>query len=62
MQSWKQPRGAIHVYLYTKEHVVIPRYIAGVYGSALKTFRIYDNTSYFEKFYIHKNKVMTHYN
>ena len=57
MQSWKQPRSAIDVYLYTDEHVVIPRYSGGVFGSALKTFKIVDNTSYFEKFYVLKNRV-----
>ena len=56
MQSWKQPRSAVDVYLYTDEHVVIPRYSGGVYGSAMKTFKIADNTSYFQKFYIIKNR------
>ena len=54
--SSNQPRSAVDVYLYTDEHVVIPRYSGGVYGSALKTIKIADNTSYFEKFYVLKNR------
>ena len=49
--------GNVHLYLYTNGHVLIPRYYAGLYGSYFKKFEIEEDTSYFMKYYIRKNKV-----
>ena len=47
----------VDVYLYTKEQVIIPRLSSGVYGSVHKKFRLAENTTYVEKFYIRKNEL-----
>ena len=46
------------MYLYTNDHVMIPRYHAGMYGSVMKKFEIEKATSYALKYYVRKNKVM----
>ena len=47
----------VHVYLYTKGQVIIPRLSSGVYGSVHKKFRLAENTTYVEKFYVRKNEL-----
>ena len=48
----------IDVYLYTNDHVLIPRYSTGLYGSVMKKLEIEKDTSYFKKYYVRKNRVM----
>ena len=48
----------VEVYLYTDEHVVIPRYSTGVYGSVLKNIDVDRNKSYYHQYYVIKNKLM----
>ena len=54
--------GQFSVYLYTDEHVVIPRYSTGVYGSVMRTIsdlgQKNHELSYHGKFYIRKDKLM----
>ena len=47
----------ITIYLYTDGHVVIPRDISGVYGSAMKTVKIAKDQSFFGNFLVRKNRV-----
>ena len=49
---------ALYVYLYTNEHVLIPRLTKGIYGSAFKRLLIAENTTYRHKFYVNSNKVI----
>ena len=53
--EWKK---GIEVYLYTREHVVIPRYFTGVYGSTMKILKMVKDTGYYWRFYVRKNRVM----
>ena len=53
--EWKK---GIEVYLYSREHVVIPRYFSGVYGSTMKKLGVVKDMGYYWKFYVRKNRVM----
>ena len=53
--EWKK---GIEVYLYSREHVVIPRYFSGVYGSTMKKLDVVQDMGYYWKFYVRKNRVM----
>ena len=46
------------IYLYTNDHVLIPRYSEGLYGSAVKDIKIEKQTSYYKKFYVTVNKAI----
>ena len=45
------------IYLYTHEHVLIPRYSTGVYGSFFRRFPIKKKKGYFIEYYVIKNKI-----
>ena len=47
----------IDVYTHCNEHIVIPRFSNGVYGSSMKTLRLDDKTSFNGRFYVRKNMV-----
>ena len=49
-------RVEIYVYVFSKEHIVIPRK-KSVYGSAIERIQVSDNTSYRHKFYVQKDKL-----
>ena len=49
---------ALYVYLYTNEHILIPRSTAGVYGSGFKKLLVSENTSYRHNWYVKRNKVI----
>ena len=49
----------VDVYLYTDEHVVIPRYSTGVYGSVFKKIVVERDKSYYRQYYVIKNKLMS---
>ena len=49
--------GKIDIYIYTDEHVVIPRWTTGVYGSFMKNVE-HNKKSFYGKFYVRKDKVM----
>ena len=52
----------IEVYLYTNEHVVIPRYSTGVYGSVFKKIDVEEDDKglkgSFWEYYVTKNKIL----
>ena len=48
----------IDVYTHCNEHIVIPRFSNGVYGSSMKRIRVDKKTSLHGRFYVRKNKVM----
>ena len=48
----------VEVYLYTDEHVVIPRYSTGVYGSVFRRFLVDRDRSYHGEYYVIKNKLL----
>ena len=47
----------VDVYTHCNEHIVIPRFSNGVYGSSMKTLRLDDKTSFNGRFYVRKNRV-----
>ena len=48
----------IDVYLYNSEHIVIPRYSTGVYGSAMKSIALEYDKGFYGKFYARKNRLI----
>ena len=46
------------IYLYTNDHVVIPRYVHGVYGSYFHKILVERNRSYHKQYYVIKNKLL----
>ena len=49
----------VTVYLYTNDHVQIPKFSAGLFGSAMRnTFVIPSSTGFFKKFYTRRNKAI----
>ena len=46
------------IYLYTEEHIIIPRENTGVFGSTMKEITINQDISYYGKFYVRKNRVI----
>ena len=55
----KLAKNKIDIYTHCNEHIVIPRYSSGVYGSAMKTIYVQDDkTGFYGKFYVRKNRVM----
>ena len=59
LPSMDHPTEGVRVilYLYTDEHVVIPRYSSGVYGSHRKFFwvELEGNTTTIHKFFVRKD-------
>ena len=49
---------SVVVYLYSNEHIIIPRGTRGIYGSAVTKLLISENTSYRHNFYIKRDKVI----
>ena len=53
----------VHVFLYTNEHVIIPRYSTGVYGGFFKKISLEEDVKkgykgFFGEYYIIKNKLL----